>query len=157
MLAKALDYVIGGWQWNNIVTLGTGTPITLNINGTPNNRPDLVSGHPTLGRNGNTWVVNGATFAAPPVNAAGNYTRPGTFGRNGLIGPGYHTWDMSMFKNFNITERFGGQFRIEGFNILNTPQFQNPGASGNPSGVNNNVTTRFSSERQVQVALRFTF
>jgi Carboxypeptidase regulatory-like domain/TonB dependent receptor len=165
-IPKALDYIIGGWQWNNIVTASSGTPITLNINGTPNNRPDLVSGDPKLGRDGNNWFVEGATFAAPPkagvacnqaTGAGCFYTRPGTFGRNGLEGPLYRTWDMSMFKNFNITERFVGQFRAEGFNIFNTPQFQNPGASGNNGGVNNGVSTRFSSERQLQFALRFTF
>jgi hypothetical protein len=117
---------------------------------------------------GNNWNIEGATFAAPPTNIAGNFTRAGTFGRNGLVGPAYHTWDMSMFKNFSITERFVAQFRCEGFNILNTPQFTNPttngtvpGISGTPAtlhtGFNNGVSTRFSSERQLQFALRVTF
>jgi hypothetical protein len=167
-IPKALDLIIGGWQWNNILTLQSGTPINLNVNGTPNNRPDLVGGDPQLSRVGNNWNIEGATFAAPPTNVAGNFTRAGTFGRNGLVGPAYHTWDMSMFKNFNITERFVAQFRCEGFNILNTPQFTNPttngtvpGISGTPAtlhtGFNNGVSTRFSSERQLQFALRVTF
>ena len=29
------DYIIGGWQWNNIVTLSTGTPMDISINGNP--------------------------------------------------------------------------------------------------------------------------
>jgi len=157
-MPRALDFLLGGWQWNNIVTLGSGTPVTVNISGTPNNRPDLLSGDPNLEVVNGKWVVQNATFAAPPTNAAGVYTRPGTFGRNGLLGPGYHTWDMSWFKNFNITERFVGQFRAEGFNILNTPQYQNPGANGQAAtAVNGGVSTRFSSERQLQFALRFTF
>ena len=32
-IPTALDYVIGGWQWNNIITLQTGTPFDLNVNG----------------------------------------------------------------------------------------------------------------------------
>src|ERR1035438_3622260 len=36
----AVNYVIGGWQWNNIVTLQTGTPMDLIYqNDSPNNRP----------------------------------------------------------------------------------------------------------------------
>src|SRR5260370_1297738 len=38
----AVDYVIGGWQWNNIVTLATGLPMDIKINGTPGNRPDAT-------------------------------------------------------------------------------------------------------------------
>ncbi len=156
-IPKALDYIIGGWQWNNIITAQSGSPLTVNINGTPNNRPDLVSGDPKLVRNGDTWAIEGGTFAAPPKNAGGFYTRAGTFGRNGLEGPLYRTWDMSMFKKVNITERFVGEFRCEGFNIFNTPQFQNPGSNGQASAVNPKVSTRFSSERQLQFVLRVTF
>jgi hypothetical protein len=157
---------IGGWQWNNIVTLQTGTPVNLNVNGTPNNRPDLVSGNPELVRVGGNWEVQGATFAAPPKNIAGNYIRAGTFGRNGLVGPDYRTWDMSMFKNFHITEQFIGQFRCEVFNLTNTPQFINPTTNGTvpgapgttiATGFNSGVSTRFSSERQLQFAVRITF
>jgi len=165
-IPRALDLFIGGWQWNNIVTLQTGTPVNLNVNGTPNNRPDLVSGNPELVRVGGNWEVQGATFAAPPKNIAGNYIRAGTFGRNGLVGPDYRTWDMSMFKNFHIKEQFIEQFRCEVFNLTNTPQFINPTTNGTvpgapgttiATGFNSGVSTRFSSERQLQFAVRITF
>ena len=65
----ALDYVIGGWQWNNIVTLQTGTPIDLSVKTiAPNNRPDLSG--PISVR------INHATGLA---TVSGNFTDPGNY------------------------------------------------------------------------------
>ncbi len=160
-MPKALDYAFGGWQWNNIVTLASGAPFDLQMNGTPNNRPDLTG--PASVSWGNGVLTVKGNFSAPPTNAAGVFTRPGTLGRNTLYGPGLHTWDMSIFKDFALTERVKSQFRWEVFNLMNTPQyyygsnslsnFTNP----SPNVYTTNVSTRFSSERQMQFALRFTF
>lgn len=43
-------------------------------------------------------------------------------------------WDISIFKNFVIYERFRAQFRAEGLNAFNTPYFRSPnGAFGSSS------------------------
>jgi hypothetical protein len=39
--------------------------------------------------------------------------------RNTLRGPGAWNIDAAIQKNFKVTERFGLQFRAEGFNVLN--------------------------------------
>jgi hypothetical protein len=39
--------------------------------------------------------------------------------------------DFSVFKNFKFTERFGAQFRVEFFNVLNHPIIANPFGSVN--------------------------
>jgi len=39
--------------------------------------------------------------------------------RNSLRGPGAWNLDAAIQKNFRVTERFGLQFRAEGFNVLN--------------------------------------
>ena len=41
---KAVDYVIGGWQWNNVVIMATGTPLDISGGGEPNGRPDYHGG-----------------------------------------------------------------------------------------------------------------
>jgi hypothetical protein len=48
-----------------------------------------------------------------------------------FAGPGFHRLDMSLFKNFQINERFRLQFRSEFFNIFNHPNFNAPGFGGN--------------------------
>jgi hypothetical protein len=48
-----------------------------------------------------------------------------------IEGPGYHRFDLSLFKNFQLTERARLEFRSEFFNILNHPNFNYPGFGGN--------------------------
>jgi hypothetical protein len=40
-----------------------------------------------------------------------------------LFGPDFRHVDLSLFKNFPVTERVNLQFRVESFNISNTPNF----------------------------------
>lgn len=157
-----MDNVFGGWQWNNIVGLGTGTPVDITINGV---RPDILgtvsTGSLALVNSGNgrQWIFAApGALVAPPKDLNGKFTRPGTLGRNHFYGPGYGTWDTSLFKNFTITERVKMQFRTEIFNLLNNPQYANPDANinnGSSFGVIN--STRQFSERQIQFAFRFTY
>jgi hypothetical protein len=62
-----------------------------------------------------------------PVNGAGALgPSPGQ-----IPGPGFHRFDFSTFKNFQITERISTQFRAEFFNIFNHPNFNAPNFGGN--------------------------
>jgi hypothetical protein len=161
-LDSFLNAMIGGWQWNNIVTIGTGTPFDVFMNGNPSNRPDFVGSAQNSSSEAITgglrWITS-AAFTVPPTNASGVFTRPGTLPRNFFHGPGSQTWDMSLFKNFDITDRAKLQFRTEGYNILNTPQLTNPDANLSDGANNFGIirATRAFSERQIQLALRITF
>ena len=53
----------------------------------------------------------------------------GNAGRNILIGPGLTNLDFSVFKNNYIREKYNVQFRAEFFNILNHPNWGNPGTT----------------------------
>lgn len=53
----------------------------------------------------------------------------GTSGFNNLRGPFVFEWDQSLFRHFRLSERFGLEFRAEGFNMTNTPHFANPAAN----------------------------
>jgi hypothetical protein len=159
---RTLNLIAGSWQWNNIVTASTGTPFDVSVNGSPANRPDMIGdahiGNLTPANGGLQWI-NFSGFAAPPINATGVFTRPGTLSRNFFHGPGYHTWDVSLFKTFDVREDLKLQLRTEGYNILNTPQFTNPDSSWSDGPANFGIirSTRAFSERQIQLALRLTF
>ncbi|HWH58825.1 MAG TPA: carboxypeptidase-like regulatory domain-containing protein [Terriglobales bacterium] len=83
----------------------------------------LVTCNPNSGRSSHQFV-NGSCFAAPTV-----------VGQNGptllpvSYGPAYFNWDMSIFKNFKISESKNLQFRINGYNFLNHPLYSFPDAS----------------------------
>jgi Carboxypeptidase regulatory-like domain/TonB dependent receptor len=99
-----------------------------------------------------------------PLNgAAALGSKPGN-----TVGPGIHRFDFSLFKRFQITERFSMEFRSEFFNILNHPNFNPPNFGGNgvvAIGGSGNFTdphfgevgsTRFNpyDPRQIQFALK---
>ena len=75
--------------------------------------------------------AEGGSAMIPP--ASGTF---GTMGRNIFRDSGYRAWDLSVFKTFKFKERLTAQFRAEFFNILNRPNFANPGLNGttDPSG-----------------------
>jgi hypothetical protein len=70
--------------------------------------------------------TDGSIFSSPCLGCAGN------LGRNSFVGPSDWFADMSLFKNFKITERVGLQFRAEGFNVFNHTNFvlATPGQTG---------------------------
>jgi hypothetical protein len=97
-------------------------------------------------------------------DCAGAFCRPaaGTFGtvrRNQFTGPGQLMSDMSIFKNFSITERVKAQFQAEFFNVFNHPVYALPGNTCidcGGAGIINSL--EFDSQmRQLQFGARVTF
>ena len=79
-------------------------------------------------------------------------------------GPGLNNWDVSLFKNFALTERFKGQFRCESYNVFNHTQFSAVDTNvkfDNRTGVQANpLFGQFTTSRlprRMQLALRITF
>ncbi|PYQ61277.1 MAG: hypothetical protein DMF58_05455, partial [Acidobacteria bacterium] len=139
--------VIGGWNVNTVVTLQTGTPFT--VYDQSGKRADQV-GNPNNGpKNSNKWF-NTSAFKA----AAGSQ---GTESRNAVTGPPTRTIDASLFKTFSVPRYGAVELRLEGFNIFNWAQYNQPGnVVGNPD-FGQIRGTRLNSERQVQVAARYIY
>jgi hypothetical protein len=160
-MGRALDTVAGGWQVNGIWNAQSGQPFSVGSpGGSPGGRADLV-GAPQINSGNTTNYINASAFAGVPLNSSGVMLRPGTLGRNVFIGPGIESVDISVFKNFTLTERTKLEFRAESFNIANHPQFGQPNTdlnNRNPvTGFGAISSTLLSSERQIQFALRLHF
>ena len=130
---------LGGWQFNGIVTLQTGTPfdVTANNDGlVDGNNPVYANciGNPFAGATSNHNLYTTTGFYINP--AAFSQPGPGQFGTCApyrFYGPGLQMWDLSLFKQFKFTERYQLQFRTEFFNAFNHPNFSNPNADiGSP-------------------------
>ena len=78
-----------------------------------------------LGANG-TPIPNTPPGCVPVTGVAALGGSPST-----TYGPGFHRFDFSLFKSYQLTERYSLQFRSEFFNILNHPNFNAPGFGGN--------------------------
>jgi hypothetical protein len=168
---RGLDEVVGGWELDPFIFLGTGTPIDLSVNNSAGgvfSRPDLV-GDPHFGttkKNGEVYLFNAAAFAIPATNSSGIYDRPGTVSRNEFYGPGYDSVDLALHKVFTVTERVKPDFRVQAYNLFNHPQFEGANntnistylVGGTPSGLGEvGQSLRQASERELEMALRITF
>jgi hypothetical protein len=180
------DAVAGGWSIIWSTTLQGGQPITFSCptsvsTGTgcyafvipgKNPRTDLH-----LSSDGHPIMLNPAAFSQPcvigstgcspasPIEALGGEPSQ-------VAGPGFHRLDLSLFKDFLLSERVRLQFRSEFFNILNHPNFNAPGFGGNGvvaiSGSTNFTNTNAFGQigstrdapydpRQIQFALKLYF
>jgi hypothetical protein len=71
------------------------------------------------------------------------------------VAPGLNNWDLSLFKNNYIGERWNLQFRVEFFNTWNHAQFNPPNTTvGNP---NYGRILAARESRDIQLALKLIF
>ena len=127
---KFASGAINGWQLSGTLQYQSGAPIQPNSGGNLNaNYQNGESPASILGTNGNALVPI-LTCDPRQKTMAGQYFNPGCFamptrGQNGNIiwpyikGPAYFNTDLSLFKNFHVTERQTLQFRIQAFNFIN--------------------------------------
>ena len=166
-ISRPLDFVIGGWQLNGIYVLQAGQPFSVTVDGSPSSaRADLTG---SIGVNpGNLtsyitemWSASNAPIGpfTIPASAGGVFIAPGTSGRDILRGPGSSNIDLSLFKNFAVTEKIKGQFRVQAYNLTNTPHFANPNTdlSQGPNQFGHITSTIPFTYRQMELGLRFTF
>jgi hypothetical protein len=73
-----------------------------------------------------------------------------------LRGPGVDNFDVSLFKNTDLTEKLKLQFRAEAFNVFNRVQFGVPNVNinSNAFGV---ISSQQNSPRNLQLGLRLLF
>ena len=118
--AKAL---LDGYEISGITRLQSGPYLTATGTGNAafgNRRADCLSSDPLFpeGERGpNSWVSRDAFAIAPD-------TRRGTCGVGTILGPGSHTWDFSLRRNFGLTERFKLRFQADIFNAFNRANFR---------------------------------
>ena len=139
-----LGQVLNNWEISGIATMMSG-PDLANLNGSTNfglsGGVNYTTGGSTVGIpvSSDEWLgssdyslqptitcdprhnlqkdqfANGNCFALPAVGTQGWWNLPD------VHGPAYFKWDMSVYKNFTISDRQNIQFRVSGFNFLNHP------------------------------------
>ena len=157
---RGLDIALGRWQVNGILSIRSGQPFTLDSSGclvvNGGCGPELISGSanaaPSGGRNPGEWF-NISNFSAPGTQGLSE----GNVGLQSNVGPPTRTLDFSIFKDFALTERFKLEFRAEGTNVANTPQFSTPSNSQTSGNFGQITSTNAGTERHLQFQLRMRF
>ncbi|MBM3793659.1 MAG: hypothetical protein FJW31_06240 [Acidobacteria bacterium] len=118
----AVDWVLGGWQANTILTLADGLPFTVGCfcgdraqvgNDRDVHRMNVLSNPMPDGfSRTRTRQFDTSVFQTPVLGTLGSS------GRNTLRAPGQKAVDLSVFKNFQLNERFRVQFRAEAYNLM---------------------------------------
>ncbi len=124
---------LGSWELGSLFNVSSGssyTPVISGIsnvndpsgigNGAGKQRPNLVPGQPCRNPsfdnfqwvNPNRYTMNGFQLGTVGTAPIGD-----------CLGPPTRRVDLSVSKNFHITERIRMQFRMDAFNLFNHPQY----------------------------------
>jgi hypothetical protein len=122
--------VLGGWEVAAIGTMQSGLPLLLGLSGDQSNngvtggtnRPDLTGNVSYPGTIASFFTGN---FTDPALGAWGD------MGKGTVRGPGRDNWNISLFKNFVISEAHNSRFelRVETFNSFNHTEFRGIGTT----------------------------
>lgn len=159
-IPEAVDFFLGGFQFNNIITLQSGPVYNVTANG---GRVDILGDPtPTAADRAAGRQLNRAAFrtAVTPVFANDpNGPKIGSLGRNVFRGAKQFYWDGSLFKNFPvrwISEAFNVQFRFSAYNVLNRVNRSSPNGDINNSGdFGRDISEQ--RRRQMEFALKLIF
>jgi len=166
---KAVDAIAGGWRVSSGLNFHTGFAQTIfassDTSGTGgfSTRPNCVPGVPQTLHFQPVNPANpaqGFQFLNPAAVAA---PAAGTFGNcpvGAFRGPGYKSLDMSLAKDFSVTERQKVEFRVDAVNLTNTPifSFGNEFGGQHTQGASNfGVVTLSQGARNLQFGLKYRF
>lgn len=177
-----LQRFVGDWSLSGVTTIQDGQYITITDTGgsiflggsgaisTAQMCPGFTYGQVlaggsieqrvTSGLLGGTGYFTGnsstAGSALCPTPTIGNGKGFGNMGGGALQGPGQFNFDTALAKMIRIKEQYSLQFRSEFFNVMNHPQFSNPGLSAAQSTFGQ-ITSASVSPRVIQLALKFLF
>ena len=145
--------LLGGWSVSPILTVTSGAPLNLTVNGNPSNssgtdRPNVVGEWRLDDPTADQWF-NTSAFVA---NAPFTY---GNAPRNLIRGPGYFNIDISIQKSFRVSDGVSADIRFESFNATNAVNLGNPNTT--VGDVNFGRISSAGAARQSQVAVKLLF
>jgi hypothetical protein len=171
--SRLVRTALGGWQISGVQQFQTGTPFTVQRSddylgiGSTNDKPWNLNGTPERPQKFSDSAADSNYWFSPTVNGQPWATRPanGTFpnqNRNSIDfnNVGFQNWNLALFKQFQMTERHGVQFRFEAFNWINHPNWGGAAGGGvdtNPTSSTFGKVSSKGSERQLQLSLRYSF
>lgn len=140
----------GGWQLDGVIRLQTGQYYTVTgTTSTGTRRASYIGGPLSVPNQGPTLWFNTRAFQQAPIGAFGNS------GAGIIEGPGLTSVDLSLAKNFSLTERLNLKFQADFFNAPNTVNFSTLNVVM-PNANFGTISAAYPS-RNVQLSLKLAF
>lgn len=150
------DQVAGGWTFQAIYQFQSGPPIgfgNIIFYGASLDSLLLSSSERKVER----WFNIDAGFERDPAKALAWNKRTFPLRLAGLRADGFNQWDMSLFKNFQITERVRFQLRCEAQNAFNKAMMAAPNTAPANSLFGQVTATQFAEQRRFTIAGKLSF
>ena len=155
--SKVVDLVAGGWRFSGITTIYSGLAFTPTLSNAPSVNADFNFVRPDIIGNPHVSNPSAALWFDPAA-----YTQPqapfrnGNAGKGTLRGPALTVFNLSLSKEFLITEGKTLELRWENFNAFNHVNLALPVNQVDTSGAGQ-ITSTSNPMRQMQLGLHFRF
>jgi hypothetical protein len=165
-----LKWLLDNWRLSGITTMASGD--IANISASHSDSFNFAGGGETCGNyltTGNARLPRGERtidrwFDTSVIKRpSGRGDRGNNCDNDKITLPGWHNYDLTIFKDIPMTGRHRMQFRWEIYNLFNSLQFQNVDtsaqfdANGNQTDTNFGKVTSARTERRMVFGLRYTF
>ncbi len=162
--SKAIDLMFGQWNLATFSTFQSGFAMSFGLNqntlflaGAGGQRPNAV-GDPKAGISGAIVDRLGAYFNTAAFAQPADFT----FGNTGqrtpwLRVPGMNNINLTLTKQFAVTERVKVNLRASSFNLANHPVFAGPNTTFGALGQFGRISGQANLSRQTELVLRVIF
>ncbi len=158
--APVVKALLNDWTVSTIITLQSGTPLTIgagldrNFDGLTNDRAD-INGDPKLDSNRPRDVLieewfKIAVFSQPAIGLDGSSRR------SIVDGPGIRNVDLGLFRDIRLVGQTRLQFRAEATNVFNFVNLVNPGTNLNAPATFGKIRSA-RDMRRIQLGARVSF
>jgi hypothetical protein len=149
------EIVFGGWQLQGWFEGQTGDALGFGnalFNGDLHNIELPVSE-----RRAERWFNTDAGFNRNSTLQLANNNIGFSSRFNGVRADGINNFDLSLFKNYRIREKFTAQFRLENFNALNHVQFASPNVNPLSAAFGSIIVEKGHGQRQITLGFKLLF
>ncbi|HVH88139.1 MAG TPA: carboxypeptidase-like regulatory domain-containing protein, partial [Terriglobales bacterium] len=150
-----LNVVLGNWQFNGSYIWQGGAPLSFGdfiFNGSSPDQINLPSDQRSVDHYINTSLFERSSSKQRQFDIR---TFPRMF--SSVRGPSQLQFNVSAFKDFNLSDRWKLQFRAECYDLLNHANFNDPSTSSASSSSFGTITGQGSPSREFQLALKLSF
>ena len=165
---RLVTALVGGWSASGVLVMRSGDPFDLRLGADANDDGD-VSDRPALvgGSLGDLYASNGerTQFLVPRDRALGILGSPAVasdpfavVARNAMTGPAIWSYDVSLRKRLDLSQRVAIAVEVNAFNVFNHANLGAPVATLSDARFGRVVATAAgTTARQIQLGARLTF